>query len=76
MSSFECFDLFWKVLIKKTEHLNVDEPVLPRKRKALRRTEIGVGTEDFHTTVADHYRVEAMDLVIQCIDDRIDQPGY
>ena len=37
----ECFDLFWKVLIKKVEHLNVGEPVLQRKRKAPRHTEIG-----------------------------------
>ena len=79
MRSAERFDLFWKTLIKKAEHLNVGEPVLPRKRKALRRTEIGEGTGDFHTTVVDHYRViyfEAMDLIIQCIDDRSDQPGY
>ena len=79
MRSAECFDLFWKTLIKKTEHLNVDEPVLPRKRKVPRRIEIGEGTGDFHTTVVDHYRViyfEAMDLIIQCIDDRFDQPGY
>ena len=44
-----------------------------------RCTEIGEGTGDFHTTVVDHYRViyfEAMDLIIQCIDDRFDQPGY
>ena len=79
MRSAEHFDLFWKTLIKKVEHLNVGEPVLPRKRKAPRRIEIGEGTGDFHTTVVDHYRViyfEAMDLVIQCIDDRFDQPGY
>ena len=79
MRSAECFHLFWKTLIKKAEHLNVGEPVLPRKRKAPRCTEIGEGTGDFHTTVVDHYRViyfEAMDLIIQCVDDRFDQPGY
>ena len=79
MSSAERFDLFWKTLIKKAEHLNVGEPVLPRKGKAPRRTEIEEGTGDFHTTVVDHYRViyfEAMDVIIQCIDDRFDQPGY
>ena len=78
MRSAERFDLFWKTLIKKAEHLNVGEPVLPRKRKVPRCTEIGEGTGDFHTTVH-HYRViyfEAMDLIIQCIDDRFDQPGY
>jgi len=68
MRSAEHFDLFWKTLIKKVEHLNVGEPVLPRKRNAPRRIEIGEGTGDFHTTVVDHYRViyfEAMELVIR-----------
>lgn len=58
---------------------NASEPALPRKKKAPRRIEIGEGTGDFQTTVADHYRAiyfEAMDSVIQCIDDRFDQPGH
>ena len=76
MHSSEHFNLFWEVLNKKAEHLNVGEPVLPRKRKTSRRIEIGEGTGDFHTTVVDHYRViyfEAMDLIIQSTDDRFDQ---
>jgi len=40
MHSAEHFDLFWKTLIKKGEHLNVGEPDLPRKKKAPRRIEI------------------------------------
>lgn len=72
MRSTECFDLLWKTLIKKVEHLNVSEPALPRKRKVPRHIEIGEGTRDFQTTAVDHYRAiyfEAMGLVIQCIDD-------
>ena len=34
---------------------------------------------EFHSNVIDHYRMlyfETLDLIIQCIDDRFDQPGY
>jgi len=40
MRSTDQFDLFWKVLTRKAEKLNIDEPVLPRKRRAPRRIEI------------------------------------
>ena len=79
MHSTDQFDLFWKVLTKKAAQLNIDEPVLPRKRRAARRIEIGESPAEFHGNVIDHYRVfyfEALDLIIQCIDDRFNQPGY
>ena len=70
---------FGKFLQKKPAQLNIDEPVLPRKRRAPRRIEIGESSAEFHGNVIDHYRVfyfEALDLIIQCIDDRFNQPGY
>ena len=79
MRSTDQFDLFWKVLTKKAAQLNIDEPVLPRKRRAPRRIEIGESPAEFHGNVIDYYRVfyfEALDLIIQCIDDRFNQPGY
>ena len=79
MRSTDQFDLFWKVLSKKAAQLNIDEPVLPTKRRAPRRIEIGESPAEFHGNVIDHYRVfyfEALDLIIQCIDDRFNQPGY
>ena len=33
------FDSFWKVLTKKAEQLNIDEPILPRKRRAPKQVE-------------------------------------
>ena len=77
--STDRFDSFWKVLTKKAEQLNIDEPILPRKRRAPRRIEIGESPAEFHTNVIEHYRVfyfEALDLIIYCIDDRFNQPGY
>ena len=79
MCSTDQFDLFWKVLTKKAAQLNIDEPILPRKRRAPRRIEIGESPAEFHGNVISHYRVfyfEALDLIIQCIDDRFNQPGY
>jgi len=52
---------------------------LPRKRRAPRRIEIGESPAEFHSNVIDHYRAfyfEALDLIIQCIDDCFNQPGY
>ena len=56
MRSTDQFDLFWKVLTRKAEKLNIDEPVLPRKRRAPRRIEIGESPAEFHSNVIDHYR--------------------
>ena len=79
MRSTDHFDLLWKVLTRKAEELNIDEPILPRKRKAPRRIELGESPAEFHSNVIDHYRMlyfEALDLIIQCIDGRFNQPGY
>ena len=67
MSSTDRFNSFWKVLTKKTEQLNIDEPILPRRRKAPRRIEIGKSPAKFHSNVIDHYRVfyfEVLHLII------------
>ena len=79
MRSDASFKLFWQVLAVKAQKLNIGEPTLPRKRKVPRRFEIGDGEAEFHANVEDHYRsiyYEALDLIIQCIDDRFDQAGY
>ena len=60
--------------------LNVEEPVLPRKRKVPRRLDYGSADNSFFfETVEDWYRAayfEALDLVIEAIKDCFDQPGY
>ena len=66
------FDLFWKRI---TEEKEIDEPVLPWRRKLPRRYDDGSHEGDFPDTVEDHCRrlyFEALDLVICGIKDGFD----
>ena len=61
------------------EKLQIDEPMLPRKRKAPRRYEVGDGQGTFLETVQDCFRAEyhvVIDAALACIRQRFDQPGY
>ncbi len=75
----DMFQLFWKHTELLREHTGIDEPILPRKRRAPSRYEIGDG-EGFHLSlVEDHYRLlyfEAIDLAIMSIQDRFNQSGF
>ena len=54
--------------------VGAEQPSLPRKRKVPRRIDNGSGE-----TVEEHYRLqyfEAVDLAVQSINDRFNQPGY
>ena len=73
------FDLFWKLVLLKSRNLDISEPQLPRKRKVPKRFEVGEGEVHFPATVEEHYRryyFEALDLTINCVRQRFDQPGY
>lgn len=75
----EAFSLFWAKVLRLISELDVSEPSLPRRRKHPRRYEEGDAEPEFSETVEDLYRkayFEALDLVIECIKDRFDQPGY
>ena len=57
----------------------VNKPVLPRKRKAPARFEVGSSAVYFPDTPKEHYRQQyfkCLDLVVNCIHSRFDQPGY
>ena len=72
------FAIFWQDVMKQSE-LDVDEPTLPRRRKAPSRFEVGAGESHYPSSIEDHYRVqyfEALDLLIACTKDRFNQPGY
>jgi len=72
------FNLYWKKTTDAAANLNVSEPALPRRRKALCWFDEG-STPTYHKTVEDHYRViyfKALDLIVTCIENRFDQPGY
>eukprot|EP00731_Ephydatia_muelleri_P032476 Em0024g20a len=61
------------------EKLQIDEPMLPRKRKAPRRYEVGDGQGTFLETVQDYFRAEyyvVIDAALACIRQWFDQPGY
>ena len=73
------FDLFWKLVLLKSRNLDISEPQLPRKRKVPRRFEVGEGEVHFPATVEEHYRryyFEALDLTINRVRQRFNQPGY
>ena len=61
------------------EKLHIDEAVLPRKRKAPQRYEVGDGQGTFLETVQDYFRTEyyvVIDATLACIRQRFNQPGY
>ena len=75
----ESYDMFWKRVDLKVKSLGVSEPQLPRRRKAPKRYEIGSSAGDFHENPKDYYGqvyYQALDLIVNCIEDRFDQPGY
>ena len=75
----ESSSAFYSVVLRKSNEEGMSEPVLPRKRRAPARIEIGSGPPTFHETAEDHYRCvyfEALDLVINAIQQRFSQPSF
>ena len=69
------FSHFWKRITAISDNL---DPSLSRRRKTPRRFDDG-SAPSFPGTVEEHYRAvyfEALDLIMSCISDRFDQPGY
>ena len=65
----ECFGLFWAQVTLAADHMEVDEPQLPRQHKQPKRYEVGSSEGSFHSTLKDYYRqhyFEAIDLIITC----------
>ena len=61
------------------QKLTVDAPSLPRQGKRPMRYEHGSAPAEFASEPEDHYRriyYEALDLIIESINERFDQPGY
>ena len=58
---------------------STDPPVLPCKRRAAERYEIGSGEASYSTTLEEHYccqYYEALDIAVTIIMTRFDQPEY
>ena len=59
--------------------MDINEPRFPRQRKQPRRYDDGLSSGDFHGSPKTHFRqhfYEAIDLIVSCIEERFDQPGY
>ena len=64
---------------QKADEVDVNEPALPRRRKVPSRLEVGEGQGYHPSTPKQFYRTqyfEAFDLIVACVKDRYDQPGY
>ena len=76
------FSLFWAWILqrKTTEIQTIEDPKLPRKRKAPVRHEVGEqDTHHFPETPKHHYRgiyFSAIDTVTQCIATRFEQEDF
>lgn len=77
--SGESFDLFWAKVSSTAESLDVGKPQLPRRHKVPKRIDDGTSTGDFHSSPKEYYRqhyFQAVDMIVICITDRFNQPGY
>ena len=75
----EQFHLFYKRVLLDQECFGIPAPSLHRKRTAPCYFQIGSSVGDFHSSAEDYYRMlyyEALDLVIEAITKRFDQPVY
>ncbi len=75
----ESFDLFWQRVLLLVKENGVNDPELPRLRKRPRKYSNMTSEEEIPVAVEDIYRpiyYEALDLVINGIKSRFDQPGY
>ena len=75
----EMYQLFWQKIITQANELDIAAPTLPRKCKAPRCYEVGVGTGVTPSSPEDHFKAiyyEALNTVIGCISDRFKQEGY
>ena len=75
----ESFDDFWKDVLNVLETNDIEEPFLPRKRKAPARYAIGTGEAHNPETAMDLYKLiffAAIDTFSAGIKKRFEQPGY
>jgi hypothetical protein len=79
MRSDDSFDSLLIKLQSESDLVDVNDPNVPRKRKAPTRFEMGHGVGNHPFTVQDVFRpkyFEAIDLAIASVKETFDQPGY
>ena len=73
------FELFWQKIENMRVQFDIDEPLLPRKRKVPQRFARGIAPAEFATSPKDEYRrvfFECFDLAVMSIRSRFDQKGF
>ena len=79
MKKDEEFETFWVTVLDKVADENVDQPILPRNRRVPPSVEVGISAGENPSTPKDYYRriyFEALDVIMETITERFDQPGY
>jgi hypothetical protein len=79
MRSEDMFKLFWVQVTGEAEKIGIDEPTVPRKRRAPLRLDAHNTTGVIASQPEDHYRVlyfEALDTETCSISARFEQEGY
>lgn len=70
---------FWQRAAKQAEDLHLTEAQLLRRRKVPRRFTVKDAEPEHPATPYDYFKriyYEALDLIINCINSRFNQPGY
>ncbi|XP_052818330.1 zinc finger MYM-type protein 1-like [Mya arenaria] len=75
----DAYHQFWGSIDTKLDNVDVNEPTLPQGCKLPKRYETGDADYEYPNSPKDLYRqqyFEALDMAINCIQDRFDQPGF
>ena len=67
------------ILLKAKQHPSIEEPSLPRKRRAPTRYETGSSEHTYPSTAQDHYRriyFEVIDHLVNAIKERFSQHAF
>lgn len=73
------FSLFFELVKQSAQRTGTNEPILPRRKRAPQRFEIGTGDGSHPECVEDYYRqqyFEAIDLVVSHMKSRFNHRGY
>ncbi len=73
------FDAFWEIVMLHKRDVDIDEPELPRRRRVPSRFQEGTAEPEHFSDAKIMYRqtyFEAIDLIINAIKDRFNQPGF
>ena len=77
--SDDSFLLFWDKVLMLSRQVGVNEPSLPRQKKAPSRFESSSDSHYFPTNVKEHFKkiyFEAIDTLTACLKDRFDQSDF